>query len=154
MLICGTWSAPVCVRNLVFSAAFSFLPTNLRYGFPKPSAAPAGPSVSIQHCSTLVFMQLCSDSSWVKSARAANNPGVCCLCLQAWQQRACIASVGTRRTWTTSRNSLIKVRRRYMLTAEPHEHSFLHVCFQVKPFSLLSQPVVLNNFPMNFNHTI
>ena len=69
---------------------------------------------------------LCWNSSWVKSVRAVTE-AVGCLCSQVWRLRACTGSVGTRRTRTTSRNSLIKVTHSDTHThiAEPQKYSFI-----------------------------
>lgn len=70
--------------------------------------APVCPSVLIQRVNALFSLTLLQFQ--LKSVRAVTEV-VCCLCLQVWPQKACIASVGTRLTRTTSRNSLIKVKR-------------------------------------------
>lgn len=50
-----------------------------------------------------------------------------CLCSQVWRQKACIASAGTRRTRTTSRNSLIKVTQTHTHTCtESHNLTNTH----------------------------
>lgn len=60
----------------------------------------------------------------MKSIRAVAENG--CMCFQVWRQRACIASVGTRQTRTTFRNSLIKVK---------HSSAQTHACSGNRPMN-------------------
>lgn len=105
----------------------------------------------------------------MKSIRAVAENG--CMCFQVWRQRACIASVGTRQTRTTFRNSLIKVK---------HSSAQTHACSGNRPMNtyltikkleeraciagfskhggkqslLVSQNVFRNYFPINLNRAV
>lgn len=54
-----------------------------------------------------------------------------CLCSQVWRQKACIASAGTRRTRTTSRNSLIKVTQTHTHTCT-ESHNLINTLSYLK----------------------
>lgn len=95
-----------------------------------------------------------------------------CMCFQVWRQRACIASVGTRQTRTTFRNSLIKVKHssaqthacsssnrpmNTYLTIKKSEERACIAGFSKhggKQSLLVSQNVFRNYFPINLNRAV